>query len=481
MLRQYLAGRSLWLDESLLALNVLHRSWGGLLGTLEYNQAAPWGVLLLLKGAVTVFGSNEYALRAVPLLSALAAIAVFLHLSRRVLDPPVAALATALFACSETIAYYGSEVKPYATDLLAATVLLLVAHRVLPGRAPPASAPLVAAALGALAVWFSFPSVLLLSAFAFVWLGTVARPGTAPAARRTAIIACAAWGISFACAYFLVIRALSTDASRLRFWEGAFPPALFSPAALAWLGGTLHSAFLDPLRLHPFWLAAPLFLLGCFQPRPKEELFTAVLSLSVCAALLAAVLGKYPFQGRLIVFFLPVFVLLVCQGVGRFARARCGTLPAAVIAAALLAIPLRDASTRVLSPLLREELRTVLEEMRSVRRSDELLYVYYGAAEPFRYYAPRFGIRSEAYHLGRRSREDPRGYEPDIAIIASGGRRWILFSHVYGSEEAFFLSKLDVLGQRLREIRAFGSSAHLYTFPVQAHVAALQRRPSSVR
>ena len=69
---QYATGASLWADEANMALNIVDRPLGRLLGPLDYRQMAPPGWLLLQKAAVTLLGDGEHALRLIPLLGSLA-------------------------------------------------------------------------------------------------------------------------------------------------------------------------------------------------------------------------------------------------------------------------------------------------------------------------------------------------------------------------------------------------------------------------
>ena len=74
---QYSFNRSLWLDEAALASSIVTRSYGGLLGGLDYNQIAPIGFLFAEKFFILLFGNNEFALRVFPLLCGVVSIFLF--------------------------------------------------------------------------------------------------------------------------------------------------------------------------------------------------------------------------------------------------------------------------------------------------------------------------------------------------------------------------------------------------------------------
>ena len=157
---QYAADRSLWLDESMLALNLLHRSAAGLTRTLDYAQAAPLGFLELEKLATHAFGDSELALRVLPLICGLASVPLFAALALRLLRPAPALLATLVFACAAGPVYYASEVKQYSGDLAVAIGLTLLAVLFLDG-ALSGWAQVVASLAGAAAMFLSHASVFV--------------------------------------------------------------------------------------------------------------------------------------------------------------------------------------------------------------------------------------------------------------------------------------------------------------------------------
>jgi predicted membrane-bound mannosyltransferase len=130
-LRLFFAARSLWLDEAMLALNLLRRSSLGLFRPLDFEQSAPPLFLWLERAAVTIGGSSEMVLRTVPMLAGIATLLILAVLAARLLPPAAALFAIGLAALSPLLIHFGNEFKQYSLDGLAAAGLLLSTHRVL--------------------------------------------------------------------------------------------------------------------------------------------------------------------------------------------------------------------------------------------------------------------------------------------------------------------------------------------------------------
>jgi len=122
-LAQYLFNRSLYLDEASISLNIIHRSFLGLLQPLDYDQGAPIGFLMVQKLLVVSFGGSEYVLRLFPLVCGVVSVFLFYRMAKDYVDPKAVMFTLGLFAISNRLIYYSSEVKQYSTDVV--VVLLL--------------------------------------------------------------------------------------------------------------------------------------------------------------------------------------------------------------------------------------------------------------------------------------------------------------------------------------------------------------------
>src|SRR5688500_2083746 len=109
---QFLFNRSLQVDEAMLSLNIVHRSFTALLLPLDMNQSAPVLFLILEKFAVLVLGNMEYALRLLPLVSSVICLLLIHRVTLRLTHDHLASFFSAvMFAFSKTMIFYATEAK----------------------------------------------------------------------------------------------------------------------------------------------------------------------------------------------------------------------------------------------------------------------------------------------------------------------------------------------------------------------------------
>jgi hypothetical protein len=452
-LRIYLSGRSLWLDEAMLALNLVRRDFVGLLLPLDYDQGAPLGFLLAQKLVLTLFGSGDLILRLLPFLAGCAALAGFAVWSRRILSTPGWLLAVALFALHPDLLYYTSEAKQYSLDVFIVTALLLLTPARRQGRSLAALT-----AIGALALWFSHPAIFVLTG-----LGQALMTENLRDWKTLARIA-AAWLGSFALAYLASLRSLSGNTFLLDYWREFFMPV---PPNFAWFEAALGN-FLP-------WPAALLALAGIFHLWRTNRFWANAFLVTFLAALAVSALGKYPFGGRMILFLLPLGITLAGAGLDNLAAAleksagkNWANLGLGLVALVALLIPGRGALDGFLAPSMRENIHPALGHLRASLRPGDRVYIYPATTPAFRFYAPLYGLDETQATLGEfsQSQVDSARIVEELAALRGNARVWVLFAHVYEkggfNEMDFTLTALNEMGKCRLESREKGTSVALY-------------------
>lgn len=480
-LLQYVANRSLWLDEALLAPTVTERTWTQLADPAHWGPTPP-GFLFLAKAASTLFGTSEPALRLVPLLAGMAALWLFVRVARKCLSPEAVLPAAALFALSPFLIYYASELKPYSSDAAVSLALLLLALHLAEGGVTRRRAALLAAA-GVAAVGFSFPAALVLGGIVVALAARYARAGDRRSLGMLAAV-CAAWAVAFGVPYLLFVGAVAANDYAQAFWRSGFmplPPT--SLEELKWFPHALLRTFEEPLGVldaerrwdHVVQAVAGVlvFAAGCAaMARGRRRTALLVLLLPVAAALLASGLRKYPFGsdwstgGRVILFLVPSFYLVMGEGAASLRRRFGARLrPAALVVLAALFLPL-GAAAALGFPSGRAEVKPVLEHARRGWRAGDVLYVHYDARPALRYYAPRYGFAETDLRQGPCARFEPQRYLEALAELRGAPRVWVLFAGGTGAfgfdERALMLGYLDATARRVESRVARGASVYLY-------------------
>ena len=513
---QFASGRSLWVDEALIALNVVNRPFAQLLQPLDYNQVAPVGFLLIQKLCVEVFGNSEQALRLPALLAGVSSLFAFRALARRCLDPVGAVFAVGLFALAPQLIDFSAEAKHYSSDVLIA-LLLLLSGLGLWDSPPTWRRASGFGALGALAVWISYPAVFVLAGVGAGLLAAhlIARRNGAAVARLA--VACGLpWVVSFAACYWFFLRPASANEGLSSSWGGRaafmpFPPR--SPGDLHWFRLTADALLDDPLGL-PYYVRgiALLFLLvGVLALWYERRTVLALLAGPVLFTLVASGLQKYPFQSRLLLFLVPVFFVFLGAGVEQLLR-RAAAKPlraAGAVCALLLLVPYLVYGLRGLTvPRTRQEIKPVMDYLRAHRRPGDVVYLYYGGQYAFAYYADRYGFAvpevsktgwwaperearasrraadrahweegpGYALLVGGAARQNPESYRREVDQLRGKARVWVLFAHAWPAgtvrEQKEILARLDAVGVRKDRFVRHGAAVFLYDLRAGAPATA---------
>jgi 4-amino-4-deoxy-L-arabinose transferase-like glycosyltransferase len=482
-LRQYLFDRSLWLDESLLVLNIIRRSPAQLLKPLENHQAAPLGFLLLEKSAVLSLGTSELALRLVPFLCGVASIFLFVEVARRFVDSAAVPIAAGLFAISGPLIYYSSEAKQYSSDVAVVLVLFLLTGLLHHGKLGTARL-IWLSAVGGLALWFSYPSVFVLGGLGLsaLWLAAKWKD------RRELMklfVPLSFWSVSLLVYSSISLHRLTQNQDLRGYWHNAFMP--LPPSSLGevhWFLDSFFEIFSNPLGLPLVGIAATATILGGRKMLADHSEHFRVLVIPIALALLASGLRLYPFQGRLLLFIVPSVVLLIAAGLDDIRTKTGDVLPllGPLLIGLLFLQPLYVAAQDFVKPQGVEETRPVLEYVEKHHAHDDFFYIYYSSQYALDYYRERGVIAPMDQTIGVESRGSWKLYREDLDKLVGRQRVWLIFSHIWrgegADEQKIFLDHLNDIGRKLDEVQATGASAYLYDLSPAAD--ALPKLPMPV-
>jgi hypothetical protein len=464
---QYLANSSLWMDEAALARNIIDRPVTALFGSLNYAQVAPIGFLLVEKAAVTLFGASEYALRAFPLACGILALFLFWRTAERILSGWSATYATGLFSLGMPLIYVSSQVKQYSVDVAATCLLLLAAIEIRERSVTPRRA-WVFAITGAVIVWFSFASLIVLAGVltSLAILLVIERDRQRGRSLLTAGALCA---FSAAGAALVAMRSVS-DADREYLqafwgWEAGFmpmPPTNWTDAV--WLLRQLTHTFgvfpeLGRANGGLNYFAPSIFTIvllagvWALYQRRRDAFF--LLILPIAFGVLSSAFKVYPFTGRVATYLLPGLLLITAAGahylVSRWPSKLHLLLPTAFCL--LILAPVYAAAT-TLPPFWLQHLRPILEHVQAEFRPGDAIFVHYGAGQAFHYYSGRLRLPSDRVVIGRCSAVQPREYLRQIDVLRGFSRVWVIVTFHVTREAALLVEYLDSIGRRLDKVVA---------------------------
>ncbi|MGA9379700.1 MAG: glycosyltransferase family 39 protein [Phormidium sp.] len=473
---QYLSNRALWGDEASLALNIVNRSYLELLQPLDRNQAAPPGFLWSEKLFTQLLGNNEYSLRLFPLISGIVSLIAVYKLGKWAGSAIALPMALILFACLRYTLYYATEVKQYSSDVMISLLLCLL---LIPLREQMLNIRrvLLIGIWGGVAIWFSHPVIFVLAGIESANLILTS------AQQRKAILinrlpAYFIWLISFGFMYFLTIARVMENNSLQSAWGDEYPKTVFD---VMWLLDSFGRFFYRPLGFSTIFdgIAILAFVIGCgFFIKNKPSKFL-ILMFPVFVTLAASYLHKYPFRGRLILFLVPFFILVIAEGIAflitkfnHSKRHKYFVITGITLACLLIVPSLVRAGTFVFYPETKHEIRPVIEYIKTHQKSEDGIYIGDGGpADQFEYYAGKYGYSQSDYARGylselvnaeRFSEEGWQKFKNQSSQLQNKQRVWFVFSGLNKKKEVLVQPHLDRIGKQVDYFSQPGAFTYLY-------------------
>lgn len=463
---QFFFNRSLWLDEAMLAINIVTIDAIDLLKPLKFDQVAPILFLQAEKLFSQIIPDSELGLRIFPLICYLVALVfVFKIIRLQFQNINVQIVTLSFFVFNSTLIYYSNEVKQYMTDVM---VLSVVNYLILKNYEKPATKYFLLAITGVLALFLSNVAVIVLLSAGALWFFQEFR--------RTPVTAFAgvfgAWILSFAVYYFFFIHDHPAKYVMLDYWKGAnaFMPLNPANPDFFWFFFEKTQIVLGILSNSKSILVGSFFGLLVFVGFinlifiRKNKSFIALLILPLVVHLLLSSFQIYPFDKRLILYMVPNFVIVL----GYFFdfltkyfstklttnKLKFLTLVFSVIIAILFFIKE--------FPIEKEELKKSMNFISSNISPDDNIYVYYGASNAFHYYTLSNYYQPENNLIvGTSFKKNKTSYLDEISLLR--GQTWLLFSHNVDNEEEYIINQLESKGNlRIKSFQAKGSSAYLF-------------------
>jgi len=275
-LQHFLENRSFWMDEAYVAATLWNLSFMDILQNkifMPSQPVTPPVFSLLTKLSVILFGNHELAFRLIPLIAGVISVFLFYFLAKRILNDKIVPLAVALFSLGEYLIYYSAELKPYSFDVLAALVLILIFERI-SHKELTLKKVLLLSSCGAVAVWFSFPSIYVLAAGAASYLLLWLRSRELSQLRSLGVVFII-WLLSFLIVYKTYLsQMLSNDFLIVSAAHKFMPRPIFSWISAKWTLATFLGVIKNPLGVS---LAVPAVVLvligGVYQWKQNKKHF----------------------------------------------------------------------------------------------------------------------------------------------------------------------------------------------------------------
>lgn len=306
-LKSLLANPSFWHDECALGWNIMHKSYGELLGVLKFLQIAPPFFMFMSKLFTQIFGVSDFVLRITPFIFGTLSLLLFPFFAGEVFKSKLTVVVSFfLLSINQTLINYSSEFKHYSGDVFFTLLCLFLISQIIKGTSFKKT--LFYFVIFAVSIWFSFVSAIAIAAGIIVILLKQIKEKEFTFKKNSLIVL----PLFLSSMIYLKLYLLNTYSKNQEgmdgYWASGFVAKNLSNLFSLLLFNLKY--FLFPLKF--VYLAFLLFFSGIIILLKKNFYIGLTLFLTIALTCFVSWLGFYPFQKRVILFLLPVFIIFTC-------------------------------------------------------------------------------------------------------------------------------------------------------------------------
>lgn len=462
----FIYNRSLWVDEAMISLNIINSSFYDLLKPLEMNQVAPIGFLLIQKMMAMVFNNQDWSLRIFPLVAYLLSVLLIYKLSFRFFNnEKISLLSAAMFSLNLLVVYYSTEAKQYSSDIFICLLLIYCTVCLFPFQNKNAVIKLLL--LGFVSIWISNIAVIVLFS-AGLWMFFLNLKKQS-AQRGVLSLVLLSWLVSFLVYYILFIKNHPSRNDMLVYWGRLYsfmPSNFFSFEPYRFIYLKFYFIFSDILHFKKYSIVFILFYFLGLVVSFRKTKFSFLFIFPFILHFLLSSQHLYPFETRLILYFIPLIIILLSAGIFysfQFCSDRIKKIPILVI---LMPGILNIYSVFKKTPNQRQEIKQSLNFINQHIDSTQSIFVYERCKAPFLFYKnqyPNINDMQSSVSFGMLDRNDEQKANQSLKNIKKN--TWLLFSNVYEgyrwSDEQYMLDKLKQNGYKIIQQKiSVGSSCY---------------------
>lgn len=405
--------RSLWYDESHIALNLIYKNFIGLTQQpLYYDQHAPIGFLWISEAFTRILGFNEYALRLFPLLCGIASLICFYYVLRYIFTAVGINVALTCLAFGHPLIYHSVEAKQYEVELLV-TILAFWSYFYFNDKLTIKNA-LIWGIIGGILIWFAHSVVFILASIGLILFLRAYKEGNHKFSLCLMIVF-GLWGVNLLLDYVYFLS-VGTEMKWLReHWErqDAFMPfPIKNLTDFTWFIKIFFKALDYPLGVN--WQFIPtqnklirfsllgfcFFILGMISLLAKEKKLFYLFLTPLLLLLIASALRKYPVLERLLVFAAPIFIIVIGYGAQTFyqkSKSYSKILALAVILIFVIS-PVFNSINHLLHPKLlgggkQIDIRQAIKYITDKKKPNDLVYISSSFTNPYLYYKELYNFQ----------------------------------------------------------------------------------------